>query len=159
MAVLSFAHLKKNRTADQDISNHPSRTESAPSAPSTPKKDREGKQKTGVMSFAHLKGKKAGQERVQKHAEEQHRIAPEENPFKRRSSIFMIPAVMPTARIMAVNYCHLCPRFMPATDHEKEAGVNPYGRCRRDDDEDGNEVWRIIPETAIVKRCWYFIHE
>ena len=66
-----------------------------------------------------------------------------------------------TARIVAVNYCSGCRRFLPAVEWEKKYG-NTYGRCRRDDVEleDGTyEVWKVIPAHATVVRCWYWIQE
>lgn len=109
MAVMSFAHLKNK--------NSPMKEKAPPVAPSTPVQPVR-KAAGGVMSFAHLKGKKKPA------------VAREVKQPVTEAKIFRIPAVMPTARLAATNYCRGCPRFLPASEWEKGVG-NPYGRCLR----------------------------
>jgi len=145
MAILSFAHLK-NKTG-------PERQQKAPVVISGPPA---AVRSSGVMSFAHMK--KSGQEKSPVNPLQQ-KTEQEATP---RRTTFRIPSVMITARIIAVNYCKGCPRFMPVKEWEKNLSKNVYGRCRRNDieqDDGWYEVWQVIPEGAIVARCWYNLNE
>lgn len=139
MAVMSFAHLKKG--------NVPKGVPPAPpKAPMRPQV--QSRSAGGVMSFSHLKKKS-----LAKNVE----AKKESEPVKARTT-FRIPAVMPTAKLVATNYCRGCPRFLPAQGQEKEAGV--YGRCLREGEIDSEigEVWKKIPAKAVVSRCYFFLN-
>lgn len=153
MAIMSFAHLKsKKMTVDMP------RAPIVPSGPSQAVRNPIG----GVMSFAHLKKRKPIQEsQLTEFPAGADVNLPDiqlqtvESPAKRRRSFFRIPAVMPTALIIAVNYCRGCGRFLKADDDDP---VNTYGSClRKVDPETGYESWVIIPENATVGRCFFNI--
>ena len=173
MAVMSFAHLKPSKNIVTGI------TPTLPPAPAV----KEGKAEQvavhsppGVMSFAHLRpGGKQVQPKVPEKVEVKvavNRDTKIETSTTPQRTSYRIPAILPTARLSAVNYCRGCGRFLPATPWEKTVGV-PYGRCRRDDEviEGGDmggtgnvvrravEVWKSIPAGATVARCWYWMKE
>jgi len=147
MAVMTFAHLKNRK---QEITPSPSRTvvttETIQPVPRPPI------QKGGILSFAHMK--KSNQEAPQAIPETTIE-AKEESP---RRTTFRIPAVMTTALLQATNYCFGCGRFLKA-ENSKEGANNEYGRCLREGDIDSGEteVWKVIPATATVARCWFNI--
>ena len=164
MRVLSFAHLKQQNLHDEqrtalEVVYH-GNTPVGGVRPSDSGPTATGKR---VLSFAHLKAtmkpeapsaKASGSVLDDKSVPEVKMLPAADYPSR---TTWRIPAVALSARVMAVDYCRGCSRFMPAEEWEKEKG-NPYGRCQRDD-QDGYEVWKIIPPTAIVKRCWYWIQE
>jgi len=155
MAVMSFAHLK-NKKQKQDIP-----AEQITTAPSRAvvaseiiqQATRPAIKKGGILSFAHMKKSKQGAMPA---------IPETVVEIKKKPSgdaIFRIPAVMPTARLQATNYCQGCGRFIPAENDEKVAN-NAYGRCLRVGEIDSKtetEVWQQIPATATVSRCWFNI--
>jgi hypothetical protein len=69
---------------------------------------------------------------------------------------YRIPAVSLTALLVKVNYCRGCGRFLPADQSETDHR-NPYGKCLRETDENGMQVWKIIPATAQMTRCFYML--
>ena len=149
MAILSFAHLK-NKTVTKAVDEQKPVEASCGPASST-------RSASGIISFAHLK--KSGQSN---HTTNPPQQKTEQEITTHRRTTFRIPSVMPTARIIAVNYCKGCPRFMPVEEWEKALGKNLYGRCRRNDieqEEGWYEVWQVIPTGAIVARCWYNLNE
>ena len=143
MAIMSFAHLKNRIAPEKQVE-----TPTASSRENTVVRKAPGK----VMSFAHLKDRKSPA------VAQDARVAPAEvkQPVAPRISRF--PIVMETALLVSINYCTGCPRFLPASDWEKVRG-NPYGRCLRGEDYDyeSEEVWKVIPATAPVSRCYYHI--
>jgi len=155
MAVMSFAHLKnkkqKQEILAEQIAPSPSRAVVAPEI--IQQATRPAVQKGGILSFAHMKKSKQGAmpaipETVIETKKE-----------SSRDAIFRIPAVMPTARLQATNYCQGCGRFLPSGNDEKGLG-NAYGRCLRKgeiDSETETEVWKVIPAAATVARCWFNI--
>jgi hypothetical protein len=170
MAVMSFAHLKPSREFVAGI------TATSVPAPQVDEKKADQVVTPGVMSFAHLRpGGKQVQPKVPEKVEVKVAVNRdtkiETSPTPQRTT-YRIPAILPTARLSAVNYCRGCSRFLSATPWEKTVGV-PYGRCRRDDEviEGGDmggtgnvvrravEVWKIIPAGATVVRCWYWMKE
>ena len=165
MAVLSFAHLRpvsKKSTADAVTTS--TAVQPAPATNGVAKVVDKGKGK--VLSFAHLK--KSGVTPAEAKAAPSTLPASQPSPSPSRST-YSIPAILPTALLIATNYCRGCDRFWPSETWETAHG-NPYGRCRRDDievaeEDDINgvggwyEVWRVIPISATVERCWYRVQE
>lgn len=136
MAVMSFAHLKNRNRPEKDQQPAP-----IPSGSPAVVRSQPAPTGKGVMSFAHLKRPAVVRE--------------EEKPAPGHR-VFRIPFVMPRAKLIAVNYCQGCPRFLPATEAEKPYG-NPYGRCLRDGEIDsGYEVWKIIKSGISVSSCHFF---
>ena len=141
MAILSFAHLKKTNH-EEKVKPSTGSLHGKQEQQSIPRAE---KKQSGVMSFAHLK----------KGASVKTETVPEKT--KTEQKIFRFPAIAKTALIASVNLCRLCPRFIPATEWEKENG-NKYGRCLRSGEIDSGteqETWKVIPPTATVARCYY----
>lgn len=148
--MLSFAHLKnKKATTEKQAIQPPTSLHGHQQ-----KKRPEPAQKSGVMNFAHLK--KGGPVKPVSHSRAQKKEAIEEQ--QKGPKLYRYPSVAKTARIAAVNFCQHCPRFLPASENERQNG-NPYGRCLRSG-EDGSdeEVWKVIPVAAKVARCYYHIN-
>lgn len=140
MAILSFAHLKKGSPQQPHIAPPASRS----MAPTITPASTSGKPQ--AMSFAHLKAKTAKEIKTSPTTvQEQPNIR-----LQRPRGI----GVEKTAIIASANYCEGCPRFWPADEMEMEMGVL-YGRCCRSGAGEDVEVWRIIPLTTRVARCWY----
>ena len=140
MAILSFAHLKQSRqqAGPQTVNQVASVLHS--SGVVVPVQSTKA-----VMSFAHLKAKAAP--------------APTQPSPPVLSVRLQRPrgiGIMKTALLAATNYCEGCPRFWPSDENEKRMGV-PYGRCWRST-EGEHEVWRSIPLTARVAKCWYHMN-
>jgi len=126
--------------------------------------------KSGVLSFAHLRPGKRPE--IEASAPQHTTTTPARQsspePAPRSPRLLTVILVAKTAKIISTNYCHGCPRFLRAEIWERAYG-NPYGRCRRDDiyveaeDDIGEggwyEVWRVIPASATVARCWYAVQE
>jgi len=113
-----------------------------------------------ILSFAHLKGKKPADASPPAPAPQPTPLTPvQDAPPQPRIRVQSARGIgtMKTALLAAVNYCDGCPRFWPSDDNEKAQGV-PYGRCCRDDKGE-YEVWRSIPLTATVAKCWYHQQE
>ena len=129
---MSFAHLKKKKAPMKETEKPVSSSGANTAVRKAP---------GGVLSFAHLKGRKPQAAAPKK----QPAATLQAKPEKTQPRVFMIPVVMKTARLIAVNYCGGCPRFLPASDWEKERG-NPYGRCLRSGtyDYDTVELWKVI---------------
>lgn len=132
MAVLSFSHLKKSPYQE---------------APKTaPESIQRPVAIGGVLSFAHLKKETVPVVPVVP-------SLPVVRPKTKQPILQRVLGIMRTARITAVNYCAGCPRFWPADENDIKQGVL-YGRCDRSDDPD-EQVWRSIPTTTTVAKCWY----
>ena len=152
MPVMSFAHLK-NRTGQAAEPKNQEKAKNSPAVVDSRLTIGVGAVEKKILSFAHLKHKRTGGVgRVNEETVKE--VIHEET--KQARTTFSIPAVMPTALLVAVNYCRGCGRFLAAGENETN---NPYGRCLRDAPEESEyyEVYKIIPKTAKVSRCYYWI--
>ena len=106
-----------------------------------------------ILSFAHLKPNNRPAVIQATQAAEP---INEEETKNSEPRLFRIPAVMQSALLVSVNYCQGCGRFLPGNDDQ-------YGRCLRSGKigsdktgaEEEPEVWKVIPSTAPVSRCFY----
>ena len=173
MAVLSFKHLKnpsggKINPSDEKINPSDEKQHDEKSQAdfvaldvsrlvvSTPDPNFSNAQngKNNLLSFSHLKNRTG---RISENVEANVDIKKSSNlPLERKRTSYGIPAVMESALLVAVNYCHGCGRFLAAGENEIN---NSYGRCLRDAPQESeySEVYKIIPKNAKVGRCYYFI--
>ena len=114
-----------------------------------------------IMSFSHLKKKsrcgQPGKTRIAEPIQDNSTPSITATPIPVRTT-FRLPAVMLSALIARANYCRAgkshCERFRPVP-----GGEDGYGFCWRPDSKTGIEVWKKIPESATVSRCWWWILE
>lgn len=116
-----------------------------------------------VLSFAHLKRKSVAAVQGEKVVEPADKVM-----VIPTRTTYRIPSVMPSALIHRVNYCASgnapCPRYLPATEHDKTALQIKYGQCLREVKSPESilgeepimvEVWKNIPESATVSKCYF----
>lgn len=129
-----------------------------------------------ILSFKHLKNRKPGEEipePIPAPILEVEKAMLVVEQVKIRST-YRIPSILPTALIHRTNYCASgnapCPRYLPATKHDREALGIVYGQCLRKgkggvgvssieggaSENEPAEVWKNIPASATVSRCWYY---
>lgn len=170
MAVLSFLHLK-NKT-DQPKHEEIPKEVTTPSSRSICDVRNTN---TRPMSFLFLKAKKTLSVKSDVVVNAEHAIVTHEGQVGKNdipekescNNLFRIPAVMPTALLVSVNYCQGCDRFIPAVveGYKDVEGRKPkfsrgaYGKClRMFDSETGMESWKEIPATATVSKCFFMIN-